>query len=270
MSSTEFQKRYNWFRIIDSNEPNRKRSLAYGSHWHHEIEIVVMKQGQSTAYVNSESYPINNDSLFIAFPNQIHSYIDRHYNNQDYYVLIFSPQCIPQFEEKFQNLIPQTPILDGLSNYPLMSSILDSIYKIAFSDPMENMEVLQGFIYALLGELRHHMSFTEDNKEINNTSKRIIYYCSLHYKEDISLTKMAKELDLSPPYISQLFISKLKINFRSYIQLLRVSEAQRLLVETDMSVKEIAEAVGFSCVRTFDRAFIKIAGISPSKYRKQN
>ena len=269
MLPTEFKPRQKWFRIIDSNQVYRKRSLACGSHWHNEIEIVVMRKGQSNAFVNSQAYPINDDSLFVVFPGQIHSYVDHHKNDQDYYVLIFSPYFIPQFEEKFNNLIPQAPLLNGLSDYSFLSSILDIIHNIAFADPIENMETIQGLLYAFFGELRHHMSFTENKKETNTTSEKIIHYCSLHYKEDISLVKLAKDLDLSPPYVSQLFVNKLKVNFGLYIQLLRVSEAQRLLIETDMPIKEIAEAVGFYCVRTFDRAFAKIAGISPTKYRKQ-
>ena len=268
MLPTEFQPRREWFRIIDSNQACRKHSLACGSHWHNEIEIVVMRKGQSNGFINSEKYPIGDDSLFVVFPGQIHSYMDDHFNIQDYYVLIFSPSFIPQFEEKFKDLIPEAPSLSGLSDHSFLSSVLEIIHNIAFADVIENMEALQGLLYAFFGELRHLMPFTENIRNENNTVKKLIRYCSLHYKEDVSLTKMANDLNLSAPHLSSLFINKLKINFHSYIRLLRVSEAQRLLVETDLPVKEIAEAVGFSCVRTFDRSFMKITGIPPTKYRK--
>ena len=81
---------------------------------------------------------------------------------------------------------------------------------------------------------------------------------------------MAAALNVSAQHLSSLFVKKLNVNFVSYIQSLRVSEAMRLLSQTDDSIQDIATAVGFSCVRSFDRAFMKIEGISPSKYRKYN
>jgi AraC-like DNA-binding protein len=60
---------------------------------------------------------------------------------------------------------------------------------------------------------------------------------------------------------------KLGMGFNDYINSIRISNACRLLSETDDPVSEISAAVGFNTVRTFNRAFVKHIGSSPREYR---
>ena len=63
--------------------------------------------------------------------------------------------------------------------------------------------------------------------------------------------------------------SKLKMGFNDYINSLRISNACKQLLKTDASVTEISESVGFNTLRTFNRAFMKQMGMTPSEYRRQ-
>ena len=56
-------------------------------------------------------------------------------------------------------------------------------------------------------------------------------------------------------YISHLFKDRLGIGFHEYVNMMRVNEATKLLTETTESVTDIAYQVGFSCPRSFNRAF---------------
>ncbi|MBO7296439.1 MAG: helix-turn-helix transcriptional regulator, partial [Clostridia bacterium] len=64
------------------------------------------------------------------------------------------------------------------------------------------------------------------------------------------------------------FGNKIGTGFNDYINALRVSEACRYLRRTNKSITEISALVGFGTLRTFNRAFIKQVGTSPSEYRK--
>jgi AraC-like DNA-binding protein len=79
---------------------------------------------------------------------------------------------------------------------------------------------------------------------------------------------LEEELHLSKYYISHLFGDKLGIRFNDYINSLRISEACRLLRTSTLSVTEISDASGFGTLRTFNRAFMKQMGMSPSEYRR--
>ena len=60
------------------------------------------------------------------------------------------------------------------------------------------------------------------------------------------------------------------MKFNDYINSLRVSAASRYLSGTDKSITEISELVGFGTSRTFNRAFLKQFGKSPSEYRAES
>ncbi len=98
--------------------------------------------------------------------------------------------------------------------------------------------------------------------------RSVIVYCTRHYGEDISLTILEDKLGLNRYYISHLFSGKLGMKFNDYINSLRVSEACKMLLNSDDSVTDICFHVGFETLRTFNRAFVKNTGKTPSEYRK--
>ena len=102
----------------------------------------------------------------------------------------------------------------------------------------------------------------------NQAMRAVIRYCALNFTKDLSLTILEEELHLSKYYISHLFGDKLGIRFNDYINSLRISESCRLIRMSDMSITEISDASGFGTLRTFNRAFIKQMGMSPSEYKK--
>ena len=63
---------------------------------------------------------------------------------------------------------------------------------------------------------------------------------------------------------------KLNQNFNEYINNLRIAEACNLLRETNIKIADISEDVGFGTIRSFNRAFKQITGISPAVYREKN
>ena len=97
---------------------------------------------------------------------------------------------------------------------------------------------------------------------------KILNYCSLNYKENISVDDVANALSISRSTVSHTFGNQLKVGFCDYINMLRLVEARELLRNSDLSITEIAQNTGFETIRTFNRAFLKERGISPSQYRK--
>ena len=79
---------------------------------------------------------------------------------------------------------------------------------------------------------------------------------------------LSDKLGLNRYYISHLFSKKLGMRFNDYINSLRISEACRMLLNSDDSVTDICFHVGFGTLRTFNRAFIRHTGRTPSEYRK--
>ena len=121
---------------------------------------------------------------------------------------------------------------------------------------------------ALFGELLEKITLKSVRSDEGRALRSIIKFCSKNFKQEISLSVLSDRLHLSKYYISHLFSDKLGISFTDYVNSLRVSESCVMLRSGAMSITEIAYAVGFGTLRTFNRAFVKQMGISPSEYRR--
>jgi AraC-like DNA-binding protein/ligand-binding sensor protein len=90
-----------------------------------------------------------------------------------------------------------------------------------------------------------------------------------NYTRKISLKEIADVAGLSPPYFSTIFKEEMGENLSKYLNRLRVEKASRLLLETEMSLSEIAACCCFEDQSWFSKIFKAYTGISPGKYRNQ-
>lgn len=98
--------------------------------------------------------------------------------------------------------------------------------------------------------------------------QKAIEYIKKNYTADISREGLAASLDINPDHLGKAFKSITGEKIGDYINRLRIEDAAKRLVETKGKIIDIAYAVGFESLSTFNRAFAKILGISPQEYRK--
>lgn len=96
----------------------------------------------------------------------------------------------------------------------------------------------------------------------------VIEYVRENYCEDISVARLSLQFDLSPNYLGSLFKKKLGVSFVDYLTSLRIARAKELLVSGNLSVREVAESVGYYSQSYFTKIFIKKEGCTPGEYRK--
>ena len=96
----------------------------------------------------------------------------------------------------------------------------------------------------------------------------IISYMEENFSEELGLENIADNFNTTPKYLSKLIKDKLGINFIDYLAGLRINKAKILLTETNKSISEIFQAVGFNNRNTFIRTFKKNTGLTPSEFRK--
>jgi len=85
----------------------------------------------------------------------------------------------------------------------------------------------------------------------------------------ISLGEIARVAGLSAPYFSTIFKEEMGENLSSYVNRQRVEKASKLLIDTDMTLSEIATNCCFQDQSWFSKIFKSFTGISPGKYRRQ-
>lgn len=160
----------------------------------------------------------------------------------------------------------------------LLSDIRNTLLKARFAlpdsvDPVEVQNIDERFHEHMTFKLCEDIAlslcslFSAPSEE-NNIIQSIEKYIQDNYMDaSMGLNKIADEFQISETYFSHLFKEKTGVNFSTYLEKKRMSEAERLIKETDISLNELYISVGYNNANTFRRAFKKIYGITPSAMR---
>lgn len=97
--------------------------------------------------------------------------------------------------------------------------------------------------------------------------KRVEAYIQDHFRENINREDVAAIAYITPNYLSKQFRNKKGMNLREYINQIRIEEAKRLLLTTNLSVSEVAGLSGYENISYFSTVFRKHTGMSPIDWR---
>lgn len=145
------------------------------------------------------------------------------------------------------------------SIYKLNSQYLSLLYREQNLDDlcMLMQEVLEGFMSAM---------FSEQDKG-NPYIRKALRYMSDNYSQRLELAQVAAYVQLSPSYFSSLFHQTVGVSFREQLCRIRVEESKRLLLKKEYSLADIAVSMGFPDQSYYCKAFKRIVGVTPGKYR---
>ncbi len=245
---------------------NIQSGLQFSAHMHHQIELVLVQKGQVRTWVDAKEYTLNAGDAFIVFPNQVHEYFD--IEKGEHILIIFAPEQIPPLTALFEGNLPDSAVVPLGDDAPLLAALANRAAQTYKGDLPHKAAIVDGYMLALLGEICRRLTFGPTEAVPSGNAKKVINYCRKHYREDISLEILERELYINRYYISHMFADYLHVGFNEYINSLRVFEACRKLRHETASITEIAQQVGFGSPRTFNRAFRKKMGMSPSEYRR--
>ncbi|WP_187433971.1 helix-turn-helix domain-containing protein [Paenibacillus methanolicus] len=97
----------------------------------------------------------------------------------------------------------------------------------------------------------------------------VVDYVNRHLSEEIYLDMLAEHLNLSSGYLSAYFKEKSGMNFVDYINETRIMKATTLLGDNTLKIHDVAEAVGYRNITSFNRMFKKYMGVTPSEFRRK-
>jgi len=97
--------------------------------------------------------------------------------------------------------------------------------------------------------------------------QKVKQYIEAHYHENMSLKSISKTFYMNPVYLGQLFKKTYGVYFNDYLLEIRITEAKKLLRQTDLKVYEVAERVGFCNPDYFVTQFEKVEHKTPTEYK---
>ena len=116
-------------------------------------------------------------------------------------------------------------------------------------------------LHAAAAELSH-------NEPLRNFDITVIKdFVHQNYAKDVSIAYVSEYFNLSPTYFSKLFHEKTGQKYIDFVTEVRIENAKKLIrSNANISVKQTAEAVGYTSVRHFSKIFQKYTGVLPSNY----
>ena len=102
----------------------------------------------------------------------------------------------------------------------------------------------------------------------NEIIRQAQQFISSHIREKLSVPLVARQVDVSPSYLTALFHKNLQISPGEYIRRIKLQESKQMIRENNMNFTEIAAALQYSTVHHFSRQFKEKFGITPTEYAK--
>jgi AraC-like DNA-binding protein len=271
-------------RTYNSSVPlqiNSSNSIDFIAHWHNDVELIYVCEGQTRMGINKESRLLKKGDLAICSSGDIH-YYDSKDLNSNMFLLIFKPELIVNIGLWPQNLHFPSPFIEHefLRQQSLdqkIHQIFSSIYLEANKNSKFSSYFLKALLYELCGLILTHVpshASLEPNKSKGISSLKImqqaLQFLEENYMKDINLEDTAKIVNLSTFYFSKLFNQVTGMNFKVYLNSIRIKKAEEMLLsDIRSSITDIAYDCGFSSIRTFNRVFKSIKDFKPSSIKQK-
>lgn len=254
------------------------------AHFHPVYEIYYLVSGTRKFFIENEIYNISKGTLVLINKNVMHqtSYSSDMLNERTY--ILFDDKHIAHLIEKYGR-----------------EEIDECFEQKIFPIPIQRREYVEGVIAQLYNEYKNRDEFSEKlmecylnelmifliryKRHISNDDISVLNgaislsgsdesiqtaakYITDNYSKNLTLPMVAYKVNMSSTYFSKKFKEVTGFGFKEYLLNVRIKKACELLLETRLSITEIAYKVGFNDSNYFGDVFKKSRGISPLKYRK--
>ncbi|MGG7142391.1 helix-turn-helix domain-containing protein [Clostridium nigeriense] len=251
----------------------------YPIHWHNSIEILYVLRGSINVNVDTDSFEVLEKEMEIINVDEAH----RIYSNEENKVLIFhiDPYFFEKYYKDINNIFFYTNSTDDGAQEGEEYDILRNFLAKLLCEAVQKLDDYDKEIESILVDLLYHLInnfhyLTYEKEELKDKSEqlaryhRISKYIFNNYDSNITLQEIAKKEFLSPHYLSHEIKYATGYSFTDLVNLTRVEESVKLLLDSDLSISDISDEVGFSHVRYLNKNFKNYYGCTPLQYRKKN
>ena len=237
-------------------------------HWHEHIEFVYITSGEGVFIIDGERFPVSGGDLIVANPNTLHALLsDR---GIDYHCLLVFPDFFGEDEIDpmcFCSLIKADPLVGEI----FRDLKAEHTERAAAASLMK-----KALVYRLVAYLsRNYVRPDASPSDIKRRTaafyriQRIEEFLAKSYRERISTRDLAQIFYVSENHFCRLFKRTVGISPMEYVNEYRVGKAELLLSGTELSITEIAAAVGFDSANYFSRVFRRVRKESPCEFRRR-
>ena len=250
-------------------------SYRYGKDWnfvphtHNHTELFFIVGGKGRFLIQDQVFPVDINNLVIINPNILHK--EDSMNTQPLEYIVLGIEGIELAEEK--NAGSPFCVLDHFESADV-SSCLRNILREMEQKNAEYEEICQAYLDILIMRLKRSIGLTVSAVQNTGTGHRqcatVKRYIDVHFKEALTLELLAEEAHINKFYLSHVFKKEYGVSPINYMIAKRIEESKYLLAETDLSMSQIAQLLGFSSLSYFSQVFRKSQQLSPMEFRQNS
>ena len=250
-------------------------------HFHPEYELHLVTATEGNRYVGDHIGPFCKDDLVFVGPNLPHNWISNVPDGESIaercvvfqFTGAFISACLaafpelrfiqPLLKETFRGVRFEAAVAQRVA--PLMRELLEATDARRLALFMEIIDVVG---HAETRTLLASMGFQPDpSAYLSSAMNLVLQHIGRNFTRDLSEAELAKLTRQSVSTFSRSFRRHTGVNFVQYVNSLRIELACQHLSQADLTVAEICYEVGFNNVSNFNRQFLAVKGMPPSKFR---
>ncbi|HEM3695022.1 TPA: helix-turn-helix transcriptional regulator [Streptococcus suis] len=253
-------------------------------HWHPELEIIFVQSGSASYYISQDRFQSQAGYIFFIQPSTLHSIhpiegIEEETTRLKIHLDNLGRQTIEPFSQRYIQPLHSghfflTPCIKPTDKaYVDIRDCLLGLYSIIqeegiYYDIMMKAK-LHELLYLLFKNRYVRRQYTDDTYQKYQKLKELISYLQEHYSEKINIQQLAQRFGYSKNHFMSIFKHHTGSSCVDFILQLRLNKACEALLQSNLTISEIAHNVGFENLSNFNRQFKKRFNMTPKQYRKE-
>ncbi len=250
----------------------------FGPHCHQNVELCMMKEGCCDIILNGEAITVHSGELMIIFPHMIHSFHMSASLPATFLQMHFKPSSFATISPKVMDeILFLKYMLDGRSTYllqPFSHQLLSCVERICMEvdnhDNVHHNALSKTYTFEMIFLLSREIaqSYRQVFTLRNPIAIKAIQYINRHMEEQISMADVADHCRVTSRYLSGVFKSAIHLTVNEYVNIAKIDHAMRKLMDTELTIGEIASRLGFSSTQYFSTVFKKYTHVTPTEFRQ--
>jgi AraC-like DNA-binding protein len=228
--------------------------------------------GKGILRTSGREYSIGKSDLFFLFPGIVHYYVTDPLDLLELWWIGFNG---PNAQSLVENLsiCHNNAVLNGITNLNVYETIKE-IVKDSFEPSSGSALKTSGNLYKLFGQLMDicspdsHLYSSENNCRCTKPVEKALSFIETNYPHNISISQIAAHAGLSRSHFSIRFKNEVGCSPSEHLTKMRLKQAKYYLLNSSLSITEIAHSAGFKDSLYFSRIFSQHEGLPPSEFRK--
>lgn len=268
---------YTHMPLVSSYDVDTQPRQVHEPAGHFEYEMILVTEGEVTATIAHRTYKLRRGSLVFIGRLESHSFFIQNVPYSRYVSILSSDRILADIRENellsifllrpegFRHVVQLKE-----ADYAALLPLFEQITREYQQQSEFYVAKCASLLHILLIELHRRRPEAFPRWTNSSTQTAVVAaqrYMTEHFRRPLTLDEVAAQTYVSRHTLSVMFRETVGMTFKDYLILLRIAEAKRLLVATDLTVSEIAEQVGYTNVNNFIKVFRDRVQTTPLQYR---